>query len=141
MDDTIQYLNTDLDLTSREDLTALAAALSTRGMHCLMEPTHGQDGLWYATFETDESYREPEPNIAAIVAILESLEAPLRQVLDGCTIREFNTGYDCGSKPWAFNQALSADLLGRMANIGASLRLTLYPPTRENDGALDTVGE
>ncbi len=41
--------------------------------------------------------------------------------------REFNIGYDCGAEPWAFNQGLSAHLLGRMATAGASLRVTIYP--------------
>jgi hypothetical protein len=39
----------------------------------------------------------------------------------------FNIGYDCGAEPWAFNQGLTAELLGRMAATGASLRITLYP--------------
>ncbi len=60
-------------------------------------------------------------------AVIESLVPPLRSVWAGCSQREFNIGYDCGLEPWAFNQGLSADLLGRMAKAGASLRVTLYP--------------
>ena len=89
--------------------------------------TQGDNGLWYATFETDQSHAEPEPNIAAMLAIVESLPGPRRTVWDGCTRREFNIGYDCGAEPWAFNQGLSAALLGRMAAAGTSLRVTLYP--------------
>ena len=89
--------------------------------------TRGADGLWYATFETSTQFAEPEPNIAAILGIVESLARPLRSVWDGCAQREFNIGYDCGDEPWGFNQALPADLLARMAAVGASLRVTLYP--------------
>lgn len=133
MDDTIRYLNTDLDVSSREELTGLTSALASRGMHPLHSATKGGDGQWYVTFETDASFEEPEPNIAAMVAAVESLEVALRTEWFACSLREFNVGYDCGSKPWAFNQGLSSELLGRIAAIGASLRVTLYPPEREKD--------
>lgn len=127
MDDTIRYLNTDLDLTSTGDLTALAAAFEAHGVPPL-HVTRDADGLWYARFETGEQYEEPEPNIAAMIAVVESFAEPLRAVWAGCTLREFNIGYDCGAKPWAFEQGLSSQLLGRVAAVGASLRITLYPP-------------
>ncbi len=131
MDHRIGYLNTDLDLTSAADLTALAAALESGGVPPL-HVTRDDDGLWYATFETQEQHTEPGPNIAAMLAVVETLSPSLRAAGTGCTRREFNIGYDCGEEPWAFNQGLSAELLGRMAAAGASLRITLYPD-REPD--------
>jgi hypothetical protein len=138
VDGAIRYLNTDLDLTSPDDLTALAAVFESRGVSSL-HVTRGQDGLWYATFETDEQYTEPEPNIKEMVAVVESLGEPHRSVWFGCTRREFNMGYDCGADPGAFNQGLSCELLGRMAAVGASLRLTLYP-NREDATTNDPRG-
>jgi hypothetical protein len=126
VDGVIHYLNTDLDLTSADDLTALAAAFEAGGVPPL-HVTQGDDGRWYATFETREQHSEPEPNIAAMLAVVESLGPALRSVWAGCSRRELNIGYDCGLGPWAFNQGLSAGLLGRMAAVGASLRITLYP--------------
>jgi hypothetical protein len=126
VDGVISYLNTDLDLTSADDLTALAAAFEAAGVPPL-HVTKGEDGRWYACFETDEQHTEPAPNIAAMLAAVESLAPPLRSDWAGCSRREFNIGYDCGLEPWAFNQGLSADLLGRMAAAGTSLRVTLYP--------------
>ncbi len=122
----IGYLNTDLDLTSADDLTGLAAAFEAGGVFPL-HVTRGEDGLWYACFETEEQHTEPEPNIAAMLAVVDGLSPPLRSVWTGCSRREFNIGYDCGLEPWAFHQGLSAELLGRMAVVGASLRWTLYP--------------
>jgi hypothetical protein len=62
-----------------------------------------------------------------MLAVVEALDPPLRSVWAGCSRREFNVGYDCGLEPWAFSQGLSAEILGRMASAGASLRVTLYP--------------
>lgn len=126
MDNTICYLNTDLDLNSEEDLTALAEAFQAAEVFAL-HVTRLDNGHWYATFETDQQHNEPETNIAAILSVVESFPPPLRAAWDRCTRREFNVGYDCGVNPWAFNQALSTSVLKRLAVAGGSLRITLYP--------------
>ena len=118
MDGKIKYLNTDLDLTSPNDLTALAAVFDSQGVFPL-HVTHVEEGLWQATFKTNESYTELETNIAAMVAVVESLGEPHRSVWLGCTRRDFNIGYDCGDEPWEFNQGLSCELLGRIAAVGS----------------------
>ena len=71
MNDTIQYLNTDLELASDEDLTALATALEAKGIWPLFAAAPGADGLWYATFEIDHLNEQPEPTIAAMLAVIE----------------------------------------------------------------------
>ena len=128
MDGKISYLNTDLDLTSSDNLTELAAALEAAGLLSL-HVTQSDDGSWHATFETRDLHTriEPEGDIAGMLVIVESLTEPLRSVWSRCTRREFNIGYDCGDEPWAFNQGLSCALLGRIATVGGSLRVTLYP--------------
>jgi hypothetical protein len=130
MNDAICYLNTDLNLISAEDLTPLAVAFRAQGVSDVYL-TPGEDGFWYTTFQVDDQHDEPEPAISAMLAVVESLGESLRAVWSGCTRREFNLGYDCGSKPWAFNQGLSSQLLGRIAAAEASLRITLYPSARE----------
>jgi hypothetical protein len=69
MDGEISYLNTDLDLTSADDLTELGAALEAAGVPP-MHVTQREDRLWYACFETDEQHAEPESNIAAMLAVV-----------------------------------------------------------------------
>ena len=130
MDTTIRYLNTDLDLTSPLDLTHLVSVLEAAGVPPLHSASR-EDGLWYATCETAEQFSAPEPNIAAIVAAVEGLPDQARALWSACTRRELNIGFDCGAKPWAFNTGLSSDLLAKVAAIGASLRITLYPPQAE----------
>jgi hypothetical protein len=75
-----------------------------------------------------------------MLAIVESLNEPIRSLWDRCTRREFNIGYDCGAEPWAFNQGLSTALLGRLAAAGASLRITLYPD-RDGDAEITSAAE
>ena len=126
------YINTDLVLISTEDLTALAEALEVNGVSPL-HVTHGDNGRWYATFETNAPHIEPEPNIAAMLDAIDSLIEPLRSIWDRCSLREFNMGYECGAEPWGFNQGLSAQLLSRLVDTGATLRITLYPSQKFAD--------
>ena len=130
MDGRIHYCDTDLDLTSAEDLTALASVLEAKGVF----PLHvgcGDDGLWYATFETDNCFDEPDPNIADFITAIESLTEPMRSIWSRCKQREFNFGYECGAEPRSFHQELSSALLGRIAAIGGSLGITIYPDSHE----------
>jgi hypothetical protein len=94
--------------------------------------TQRDDGSWHATFETEESYDEPEQNIAAMLGVIESLPKAQYATWSNCTRRDFNIGYDCGDEPWEFNQVLSSELLGRLAKAGGSLRVTLYPDRTPN---------
>lgn len=125
MDDTSCYLNTDLDLTSVEDLSALAAAFEAKGMITLYLAC-GEDGHWHAIFETDKQHTEPETNIAAMLTIVEALPETLRVVWSACIQREFNIGYNSVSKRGPFQQGLSSHILGRMTAVEASLLITLY---------------
>jgi hypothetical protein len=123
----IRYLNTDLDLSATKDLRPLAAAFESQGVFPL-HVKQGENGSWYATLETEEQYEDPESSIAAMLSVIEKFDEPERNVWQSLKLREFNIGYDCGIEPWAFNQGLSNALLQRIAEVGASVRVTLYPP-------------
>jgi hypothetical protein len=126
------YLNTDLDLTCAKDLRKLAAVLNRRGFFSL-HVTRQENGVWSAWFEleTNDTYDEPEPNIASMLDVIETLAKASRDLWRACSAREFNVGYECGYHPWAFNHGFSSQLLRRIAKVGASLRITLYPPERK----------
>lgn len=133
MDGMITYLTTDLDIVSKHSLDELATAFTLHGVPP-RDVTKGANGLIYATINARSSHLEPEQDIAEMLAVVESLDASLREIWSECSIREFNIGFDCGKTPWGFNQPLSADLVLRIAAAGASLRVTIYPeepPTSE----------
>jgi hypothetical protein len=119
-------LNTDLDLISSEDPTALATALEARGVFSL-HVTQGEGGVWHASFETTHQHPEPAANIEAMVAAVESLRERHRLTWQRCLKREFNVGYDCHTGNAVLTHSLPTELLARVASIGASLGLTLYP--------------
>ena len=132
----IRYLNTDLDLVSSEDLAPLAAHFQREKIPPL-HVTQGEDGLWYAIFETEHSHERPETNLAEILDAIERIPEHLRDAWSRCIKRELNLGFDCGAEPWAYAQDLSSELLARMGRSRIALGLTLYPerpdPTASTD--------
>ena len=139
MDDSIKYLNTDLDLASAGDLTALTEAFNASGAFPL-HLTHDDDGLWHATIEVNQDADdvkpcEPDLHIGAMLAIVESFGELLRADWSTCTLREFNIDYNCGKRPWAFEPkgcpAGSSNVSRRWAT---SIRITIYPESSEFAG-------
>jgi hypothetical protein len=121
---TIQYLNTDLDLICDVDPGMLASEFESHNLAVVVTP--GGDGRFYVLCE-DDNDTEPEPNIIRLLDAVDALSVSARELWDRCSKREFNVGYDCGDQPWSFNQGLSNQVLRRMADCGASFRITLYP--------------
>ncbi len=115
-----------MELRSAENLLPLAAALKAAGFFSLHIGQH-DDGTWSAAFETDENFMEPEACITRMLDALDLLLPEHKAVWSRCGVKEFDIGYDCGSRPWAFNQSLSSAVLARIAALNASLRWTLYP--------------
>ena len=133
----ICYLNTDLVLLAPRDPTQLVAAFGKDGVQALYAPQQGDDGFWHVSFElhtesdSDDPDYNPERMISAILDAIESLDDSCQALWAECSLKEFNIGYDCGTEPWAFNQGLTNQTLLRMAQAGASLRITLYPHRSE----------
>jgi hypothetical protein len=130
------FRTTDLCLFSAEDLTALAEALEAQGLDVR------QRGLWVDTTEYFRiagpqwywrfqaggagPFDEPEPQITAMLAAVEALDPPARAAWAGCSQRVFDVAYDCGTRPFAVRNELSAGTLTRLAAAGGLLRITLY---------------
>ena len=134
----IQYLNTDLDLVCDVDPSGLAREFENRDFVAPVTP--GEDGSFYVLCE-DNNDTEPEPNIKRLLDAVDSLSDKSRIIWERCSKREFNVGYDCGEEPWAFNQGLSNEILRRIAESGASFRMTLYPQRPESESRVVQVDD
>jgi hypothetical protein len=130
------YRVTDLCLYSVEDLTALAAALEARGL-VVSHPAYWisatewfriAEPQWYWAFQTrcEETYDDPEPQIAAMLAAVEALDPPARAAWAHSSQRVFDLAYDCGTRPVSVRHDLSVGTLARLAAVGGFLRFTLY---------------
>ena len=122
----ITYLNTDLDIKSSRDLTTFIKELENNEV----SPIHSEqdeDGIWFYILETCQDFKGPEECITFLLDVLDSLSPQNKTIWESCLSKEFNIGYDCGDKPWGFQNALSAQTLQRLADSNSSLKITIYP--------------
>ena len=122
-----QYLNTDLELQSESDLSELVSALEGLGLHHLhLGPREGTP--WHATLEVDsfESGNQLEPTLLKLLDSIESLPKHCVAAWKGCTLREFDIGFECQEEPFNSEFAIGDEILRRAVDLGISIRITIY---------------
>jgi len=124
------YLNTDLELVSKEDPGRLVDRLEALGWISLHSEAV-EDGFWRSCLET-RCVRPLTPNdtIISMLNDLEELPTQLFDVWRRCTKREFNIGLDAAAGRFEIAYDLTNQTLRRVAGLGASLTLTIYPRLR-----------
>jgi hypothetical protein len=144
VDSRIQYLNTDLELLGTADLAPIAIFFSQQALFqlhfsFLEKHSEQQTQLCLATFETNDSFDSPAETIEVLLRAIAALSPNLESLWWQCEQRILDIGYQCGSEPSALSQSLPSDLLARIAAVGLSLRLTLYPMTTNQQEAVEKL--
>ncbi|WP_316203432.1 hypothetical protein [Bradyrhizobium sp. SZCCHNS3051] len=119
------FLNLDLVLTSSTDLTPLIAHLD-QSVHVLHHREHEQKFL--LVLETNETV-SPHPITCTeqFLTVIEALSAPAKALWNGCTSRTFSYGFEGGREFPALDTTIPADLLLRIATLGAAIDIAVYP--------------
>lgn len=131
------FLNTDLVLASpdRDALVALVGAFEAHAIPALHDIHAHVDGTWLVAvdplaFEDGDSH--PDSTIDALLTVVETLAPSLRAHWERCTTREFDMGFEATAARG--NAPVSHAIVQRVAAVGASLRVTIYP----TDGSVST---
>ena len=123
----IQFLNVDLELESKHDISVLVNDLKK---HAVILHYHNDEYQQVARIEAKLSNSTPDKTINHLCELVESCSrAALKQWLT-CSKRTFDIGFESGTSPKCFNQALSDNTLLRISAIGAGMEITIYPLTR-----------
>jgi hypothetical protein len=120
-----RYINTDLELSSDSELTELVNTLERLGLQSLNEPKNNEH-KWVATLETSSSDGSPVEHIETLVTIIEGLDSRSRQTWENCSRRDFDIGLAGDPGEFSTTWGLPNSLLRRVADIGASLSVTVY---------------
>jgi len=130
---TSYYLNTDLCLVSRADLTPLVESVKSR-VELLHFGKHGRK--WFASFEATGSgqpgKRKPLEDISRLLKVCDSLKGKSDMLLKGCLSREMNVGWQAAEQRPEGSFQLDEGILLRMAELKIGLAVTVYP-SNEND--------
>lgn len=124
----IQYLNTDLDIESKSDLSKIVEEF---GEDVLILHHGEMRGYQHASFEIAGGSTDADGTINSFCALIESLPSEVREIWDGCCSRIFDVGYESGGSPQHFRSEIRASTIQRVANIGAGVAITIYPEIQE----------
>ena len=120
----IQYLNTDLDIESKSDLSKVVEEFGED----VIVLHHGERrGYQHASFEISVDNTDADSVINSFCRFVEQMPKEVREIWDGCVSRVFDIGYESGSSPQNFRSEIRASTIQRVAEIGASVVITIYP--------------
>ena len=120
----IQYLNTDLEIESKSDLSKIVEHFGDD----VLVHHHGEiRGYQHASFSIAGGSTDANASINSFCDLIESLPNEARQIWDRCCSRVFDVGYECGRSPQNFRSEIRASTIARVGNIGASVAITIYP--------------
>jgi len=120
----IQFLNVDLELESKHDISVLVADLKKNAtvLH------YDKDEYRQLTrIEASGEISTPDKAINHLCELIESCSRNALKQWLSCSRRTFDIGFESGMSPKCFNQALHADTLLRISAIGAGMEITIYP--------------
>ena len=120
----IKYLNTDLEIESKSDLSEIVKQF---GEDVLLHH-HGEiRGYQHASFSIAGGSTDADATIDFFCLLVEQLPKHVREIWDGCCSRILDIGYESGTSPQNFRSEIRAATIQRVAKIGASLVVTIYP--------------
>ena len=121
------YINTDLELSSKEDLSSIASELGNRIYVLVNEKVNNEYRL---NFECSlEGYKDGEPlhlqTLAELLNIIDSLSKESKNKLAICHRRVLDIGYDSAPKGFLYTNIPNA-ILARIVNLGFDLNVSIY---------------
>lgn len=127
------FLNVDLDVSGREDLSPLVQALRP----AIFELYTGRSGSRYQAHLELASRGSGGPSdadgtIRRFVRLLRALPPRARRLWNRAGQRDFNIGIQGGIEPHAFELGLPATTLQAVAGLRARIVLTVYAVDRES---------
>jgi hypothetical protein len=122
----VQYLNTDLEIESKDDLARIVEEFGED----VLVLYHGETrGYQNASFEIAGGSADADSAINSFCTLIEQLPKAVREIWDGCCSRIFDIGYESGKSPQSFRSEIRAATMQRIAKIGAGVVVTIYPET------------
>ena len=118
-----QFLNVDLELVTRVDLSPLLAHWRDTLILLRDSTDAGCRTIWA---ELRETPRDANSAIDELTRNVKDLPGPLRALWDACDDRCFNVGVQAGRAPHATAFPISAQTIAALTAIAARLEFTVY---------------
>jgi len=121
----VHYLNTDLEIESENDLSLI---IEEFGEDVSVLHQGEIRGYQHASFEiTGGMSMGADEAINGFCLLVENLPKDAREIWDGCCSRILDIGYQSGATSPNYRSEIRASTIQRVAEIGASIVITIYP--------------
>jgi len=118
-----QFINLDLEVRSKQDLTDLARALEPRAVALSCMPF---EAGYLANFELAKDPTDPEAGIRSFVRLVAKLPRRARWLWKTAWMRDFSIGVRAGTAASSFELALTPAVLRLVADVGARVTFVVY---------------
>ncbi len=120
----VQYLNVDLEIEGPGQLSHILQEFSESGFSCLgcFETRRGH----LANFEVTALPSDPNSIVAEFCDAIESFREDAGATWAGAHRKTFDVGFDSDRSAGCCRFELKTDSVRRVANLGASLGITIY---------------
>lgn len=120
----VEYLNTDLVIESRDDLSLIVEEFGEEVMVLDHRTTQGRHR---ASFETQHDFLGADEAISHLCLLVENLSSEARNGWDRCVSRVFDLGFQGGTSLQCYRTELRVATISRVSAIGAGIIVTVYP--------------
>ncbi|MCY7348157.1 MAG: hypothetical protein LH614_18350, partial [Pyrinomonadaceae bacterium] len=127
----ILFANVDLDIESNEDLQYLINCFGDEVdvlHHDQLENGNNFAVLEFHLNAVEAGIKgEPDITISAFCSLIENLPLESQKTWNNCLEKRFNIGFESGNTEKRFNAEIKPETVKRVAGIGASIVITIYP--------------
>jgi hypothetical protein len=122
----IQYITTDFEFESTEDLNPIVQEIGEELVPQLNEWVNGKYCVSFSGTGS-EIYDGPEQTIIEFCNLIERLSKDSQKLWNGCIKRVADIAFESGSEPNHITYNLSESLIVRLGRLKIGIAITIYP--------------
>lgn len=121
-----KFISVEIAIKTDHDCDAFVEWFEARGNHVnkLLWETH----RWYVYCDPIHA-PSADMTIQKLCNLVLELPPNVKRQWDEAGVREFIAGYDVGDEPRAYEDGFSPETLSMAAQVGAAIRIFIYPPS------------
>ena len=120
-----KYLNTDFVITSPVDLTPIVESF---GEDAALLYNGKWGGHFRAVFEIKEIHSSANETIDFFCTLVDGFNEHEQKIWANCFSKVFDIGYEASLTNESYVTVLRPEVIKRVAETGASIAITIYPP-------------
>lgn len=123
----IHFLNVDLEIESDRNLQPIVDSFGNDAVNLYCGQARGH---YLATFEVANVATDADSIISYFCMLVKALDKEAKELWDNALTKVFDIGYESvlEARSYSYSSEIRAETIEIVAALGASLRITIYPP-------------